>query len=198
MENPREMRRTAAARDIVDDKLEVWERAIPELDVATEGIVERIQKLARAFDQSMDETLAAFGVTSGEWRLLCSLRYQGEPHRLTPGQLSQQLGLSSGAMTNRLDRLEAAGHIRRLPDPDDRRSVLIELTDSGWQLWQASVGVQATKERLLASSLTDDEKASLNQLLRHLMLAFGKVSKRADEPAEVAPRDPVTTTAATR
>ena len=180
------MRSTAASRDIVDDKLEVWERAIPELDVATEGIVERIQKLARSFDQSMDETLAAFGVTSGEWRLLCSLRYQGEPHRLTPGQLSQQLGLSSGAMTNRLDRLESAGHIRRLPDPNDRRSVLIELTESGWQLWQASVGVQATKERLLASSLTDAEKESLNQLLRRLMLAFGKVSKRADEPSEVA------------
>jgi DNA-binding MarR family transcriptional regulator len=183
--------RTASSRDIVDDKLEIWEREIPELDVATEGIVERIQKLARAFDQSMDDTLAAFGVSAGEWRLLCSLRYQGEPHRLTPGQLSQQLNLSSGAMTNRLDRLEAAGHIRRVPDPNDRRSVLVELTESGWKLWQASVGVQATKERLLASSMTDAQKEQLNGLLRHLMLAFGKTSRT--EPME----QPATSEAAT-
>jgi DNA-binding MarR family transcriptional regulator len=94
-------------------------------------------------------------------------------------------------MTNRLDRLEAAGHIRRVPDPNDRRSVLVELTESGWKLWQASVGVQATKERLLASSMTDAQKEQLNGLLRHLMLAFGKTSRT--EPME----QPATSEAAT-
>lgn len=192
MENLADMSDTAGERDIVDDKLEIWEREIPEIDVATEGIVERIQKLARAFDRSMDETLAGYGVSSGEWRLLCSLRNQGKPYRLTPGQLSQQIGLSSGAMTNRLDRLEAAGHVRRIPDPSDRRSVQVELTDDGWALWQSSVGAQATKERLLASSLDDEEKRLLNQLLRRLMLSFGKVSVRETAAEEI------TTSAATR
>jgi DNA-binding MarR family transcriptional regulator len=187
------MSREPDARDIVDDKLEIWEREIPELDVATEGIVERIQKLARAFDHSMADTLAGFGVTTGEWKLLCSLRNQGAPYRLTPGQLSTQLGLSSGAMTNRLDRLESADLVRRIPDPDDRRSVQVELTDAGWSLWQASVGVQATKERLLASSLDDAEKAALNDLLRRLMLAFGRISKRTEAvPAE---QDPISSAA---
>jgi DNA-binding MarR family transcriptional regulator len=183
MENPSIMIKKPAARDIVDDKLQIWEREIPELDVATEGIVERIQKLARAFDHSMDETLAGYGVTIGEWKLLCSLRNQGAPYRLTPGQLSTQLGLSSGAMTNRLDRLERAALVRRLPDPSDRRSVQVELTDAGWSLWQGSVGVQATKERLLAASLDEAEKTALNDLLRRLMLAFGRVSKHTDPVA---------------
>ena len=179
-------------RDIVDDKLEIWEREIPELDVATEGIVERIQKLARAFDRSMDETLAGFGLSSGEWHLLCALRGQGSPQRLTPGQLSEQLGLSSGAMTNRLDRLEAAGRVRRVPDPADRRSVHVELTDAGWEVWQRSVGAQATKERLLAATLDEREKETLNALLRRLMLAFGKtgrhdIAETAAEPVASVP-----------
>jgi len=166
------MRARAASRDIVDDKLEIWEREIPELDVATEGIVERIQKLARAFDQSMDDTLAAFGVSSGEWRLLCSLRYQGEPHRLTPGQLSQQLNLSSGAMTNRLDNMERRGLVRRLDDPEDRRGVIIELTDAGQELWEETVGIQAQKEAFVAGALDEDEKFRLNDLLRRMVRAF--------------------------
>jgi DNA-binding MarR family transcriptional regulator len=96
-------------------------------------------------------------------------------------------------MTNRLDRLESADLVRRIPDPDDRRSVQVELTDAGWSLWQASVGVQATKERLLASSLDDAEKAALNDLLRRLMLAFGRISKRTGAvPAE---QDPISSAA---
>jgi DNA-binding MarR family transcriptional regulator len=82
------------------------------------------------------------------------------------------MGLSSGAMTNRLDRLETAGLVRRLPDPSDRRALQIELTEAGWQAWQDSVGVQAQKEELVASALNDAEKEKLNGLLRRLMLQF--------------------------
>jgi DNA-binding MarR family transcriptional regulator len=82
------------------------------------------------------------------------------------------MDLSSGAMTNRLDRLEQAGLIRRLPDPDDRRRVVVELTEHGRETYRSAVGVQAKKEALVTAALNDREKAQLNALLRLLMLEF--------------------------
>jgi DNA-binding MarR family transcriptional regulator len=80
--------------------------------------------------------------------------------------------LSSGAITNRLDRLEQAGLIRRLPDPDDRRGVLVELTAKGRRTYQKAVGAAAKKEALVAAALTEREKKQLNALLRRMMLEF--------------------------
>jgi DNA-binding MarR family transcriptional regulator len=80
--------------------------------------------------------------------------------------------LSSGAITNRLDRLEEAGLVRRLPDPADRRGVVVELTDKGRDTYQSAVGVQAKKEELITAALTDREKQQLNALLRRLMVEF--------------------------
>lgn len=166
--------------DTVDRMLEVWKHELPELDLATEGIVERIQKLNKHLDRAMNETLAEFGLDRGEWRLLGALRRSGPPYRRSPGHLADDLGLSSGAMTNRLDRLEEAGLLRRLPDPGDRRALKVELTEAGWQAWQDSTGAQAQKEALVASALDQSEKESLNGLLRRLMLEFerqgGKLS----------------------
>lgn len=160
------------AEDHVDRMLLVWKHELPDLDLATEGIVERIQKLQRYLDRAMNETLADFKLDRGEWWLLGALRRSGPPYRQSPGKLAEDIGLSSGAMTNRLDRLEAAGLIRRLPDPDDRRALKVELTDAGWQAWQDSVGAQARKEALVASALDPEEKEMLNALLRRLMLEF--------------------------
>jgi len=171
--------RAAAASpdmDHVDRMLEVWKRELPELDLATEGIVERIQKLSRYLDRAMNETLTEFNLNLGEWHLLGALRKSGAPYRRSPGDLAEAMGISSGAMTNRLDRLESAGLIRRLPDPTDRRSLGIELTDAGWQAWQDTVGTQARKETLVASALDADEKQRLNDLLRRLMLMSAEVA----------------------
>ncbi len=162
----------ATPEDSIDRILQVWQREVPELDLATEGIVERIQKLNKHLARVMNETLAEFNLDRGEWWLLGSLRKSGPPYRLSPGQLAANMGLSSGAMTNRLDRLESAGLVRRLPDPSDRRALQIELTEAGWQAWQDSVGVQAQKEALVAFALNDAEKDRLNTLLRRLMLQF--------------------------
>ena len=163
--------------DAVDRMLEVWKHELPDLDLATEGIVERIQKLTKHLDRVMNETLAEFHLDRGEWWLLGNLRRSGAPYRRSPGKLAEEMGLSSGAMTNRLDRLEAAGLIRRLPDPDDRRALHVELTDAGWQAWQDSTGAQAKKEALLASALDPTEKEVLNDLLRRLMLEFERLGK---------------------
>jgi DNA-binding MarR family transcriptional regulator len=75
-------------------------------------------------------------------------------------------------MTNRLDRLEAAGLVRRVPDPDDRRGVLVEPTEAGHAAWEKAVHTQADRERLIASVLSDSEKKELHSLLRKLMSAF--------------------------
>jgi len=180
-----------ATRDNVDRMLEVWKHELPDLDLATEGIVERIQKLNKYLERAMNETLAEFNLDPGEWRLLGALRRSGPPYRRSPGHLADDLGLSSGAMTNRLDRLEAAGLLRRLPDPDDRRSLKVELTDAGWRAWQDSTGAQAQKEALVASALHPNEKETLNGLLRTLMLEFeqqaGKLThaEAHAEPADV-------------
>jgi DNA-binding MarR family transcriptional regulator len=170
--------------DSIDRILQVWQRELPDLDLATEGIVERIQKLNKHLARAMNETLAEFNIDRGEWWLLGSLRKSGPPYRLSPGQLAANMGLSSGAMTNRLDRLESAGLVRRLPDPSDRRALQIELTEAGWQAWQDSVGVQAQKEALIASALNDAEKGQLNALLRRLMLQFEGEAGSAQAPAE--------------
>ena len=178
-----------AVRDNVDRMLEIWKVELPELDLATEGIVERIQKLNRYLDRAMNETLAEFSLNRGEWHLLGALRRSGPPYRRSPGQLAEDMGLSSGAMTNRLDRLESAGLVRRLPDPTDRRSLQDELTDAGWQSWQDSVGAQARKEAMVAAALDPGEKEQLNDLLRRLMLAFKELGgplphhKEGEEPS---------------
>lgn len=158
--------------DSVDRMLQIWKEELPDLDLATEGIVERIQKLNKHLARAMNQTLAEFNLDPGEWWLLGSLRKSGPPYRLSPGQLAANLGLSSGAMTNRLDRLESAGLLRRLPDPSDRRALLVELTEDGWRAWQDSVSVQARKEYLVASALDPAEKEALNGLLRRLMRQF--------------------------
>jgi DNA-binding MarR family transcriptional regulator len=165
-------RQEASDEDAVDRMLRIWKKELPDLDLATEGIVERIQKLNKHLARAMNETLAEFNLDPGEWWLLGALRRSGPPYRLSPGQLAANLGLSSGAMTNRLDQLESAGLVRRLPDPSDRRALKVELTEAGWQAWQDSVGVQARKESLVASALDPHEKEALNGLLRRLMLQF--------------------------
>jgi DNA-binding MarR family transcriptional regulator len=158
--------------DHLDAQLDVWTREIPNLDRLTEGIVERIQKLSRYFNHSIEATLAESGLSGRAYHVLGRLRYQGPPYQLTAGQLAESTGLSSGAMTNRLDRLEEAGLVRRLPDPDDRRGILVEPTDAGHAAWDRAVHTQADREALIASVLSEPEKAELHKLLRRLMAAF--------------------------
>jgi DNA-binding MarR family transcriptional regulator len=147
--------------------------AIPGLDLTIEGIVDRIMGISRRIKRSMDETLEGFELTWGEWTVLGTLAKAGPPFRLSPGELARKHELSSGAMTNRLDRLEEAGLVRRVPNPEDRRSLLVELTDDGNRVWHDSVGAQAKKEALVTQAALDhEEREQLNAYLRRLMIAF--------------------------
>jgi DNA-binding MarR family transcriptional regulator len=159
-------------QDHVDAFLSRIQLAFPDLDLEVEGIVDRIGGIHRRINRMLDETLAEFGLDMGEYKVLNSLTQIGTPHRSTPGRLAKRMELSSGAMTNRLDRLEEAGLVRRLPDPDDRRSVVVELTDHGRETTKKAIGVQAQKEALMAAALAPREQKQLNGLLRKVMIEF--------------------------
>ncbi|HKA27120.1 MAG TPA: MarR family transcriptional regulator, partial [Gaiellaceae bacterium] len=159
-------------RDHIDRFLETIRERLPMLDPEVEGIVDRIGGLQRRFKRAMDETLDEFDLDWSEYKLLSLLTREGEVYRSSPGKLARIMELSSGAMTNRLDRLEQAGLVRRLPDPDDRRGILVELTPEGKRVYEDAVGVQGRKESLVASALSVPEKRQLNALLRRLMIEF--------------------------
>jgi len=177
METTSITRRKPAPPDAVDKGLEVWGRELPDLDLETEGIVERLHRLGRHLERSHGETLERFGITWGEFKVLGALRWAGEPYRASPGQLASTCDLSSGGMTARLDKMEERGLVRRLPDPDDRRGVQVELTDAGWKLWQESVSSQAEREQAFTIGLTAAEKRELNDLLRRLSHGLDRGAK---------------------
>ncbi len=166
------MAETETEQDHVDRFLDTLRDRLPELDLAVEGIVDRINGLNRRFHRTLELTLADQGLTVEEWSVMNKLHQAGPSFSLSPGQLARRLELTSGAMTARLDRLEEAGLVRRSPDPDDRRGLKIGLTDAGRRKYQEAIGAQAEKEAFVAAALTDQEKDELNALLRRLMLQF--------------------------
>ena len=174
---------TTEERDRLDDMLVIWAREIPNLDPLTEGIVERIQFLAKKFNDSADATLEQYGLDRRAFHLLGKLRSYGPPYRRSPGQLAEDMRLSSGAMTNRLDRMEESGLIRRLPDPHDRRGTLIEPTETGHAAWNQTVGTLAVTEALIAGTLSESDRNQLHNLLRRLMRAFPAGEHWAEPPA---------------
>ena len=145
------------------------------IDPAVEGIVDRINGLGRRFRRMAEETLAERGLSFGEYKVLGYLRHRQPEPRASAGALAKWTELSSSAMTNRLDQLEKAGVVKRVPDPDDRRGVLVELTGKGRQIYDEAVGAQAEAEKLMASALGARDQERLNALLRRLMLAFEAV-----------------------
>ena len=160
-------------QDHVDRWLETaWLQDIPNLDLEVEGIVDRMSGLARRFKRMHHDTLAEHGLSYEEWDVLGILRRAGPPFRRSAGELAERSELSSGAMTNRLDRLEKAGLVKRLPDPNDRRGVVVEITKAGQKAWVESAGAEAAQEALIAAALSKREKKELNSLLRRLMLEF--------------------------
>ena len=160
-------------RDHVDRFLEEIRGELPEaMDFVVEGIVDRIHGINWRLRKMLDETLEPYGLASGDWKVLSTLRWAGKPYRRSAGELARIADLSSGAMTNRLDQLEQAGFVARLRDPDDGRGVLVQLTPKGLRLHREAIGVQAEKEALLGEALTEREKTQLEALLRRVLLTL--------------------------
>jgi len=158
-------------QDHIDRWLEEIRDQLPMLDLRVEGIVDRIGGINRRIKRMLDETLDEHGLSSGEWHALGQLS-RSPGGRRTAGDLAKRAELSSAAMTNRLDRLENAGLVRRHPDEHDRRAVQIEVSDEGRKLYERTVDAQAAKEAIVAEALTEKQQDQLNDLLRQIMRAF--------------------------
>lgn len=158
-------------RDHIDSWLEEIAPRLPSsIDLDVEGIVDRIHGLDWRIRKMLEETLEEQGISHGDWKVLSSLRWS-ESNRRSAGELARRAELTSGTMTARLDHLEREGLVRRHRDPDDRRSVLVELTGKGRRKVEQTVGVQGEKEKLLAAALTPKEMEQLNSLLRRVMIS---------------------------
>ena len=169
-------------RDPIDEFVEHVAVEWPQIDIQVEAAVDRVGKIHKMLDRSLAETLVGFGINPGEFKLLVRLRSTGPPHRLSPGELSRVLDLSTGAMTNRLDGLEQAGLVARRPDPADRRGIIVDLTPKGKDLIDRAIVAQAAKEADHLSVLNEAEKRKLNDLLRKVVLSFHRSKAGAVAP----------------
>jgi DNA-binding MarR family transcriptional regulator len=140
----------------------------PQIDPEVEGIVSRVHKINRYLQNASRDSLGAVGLTKEEWNVLMALHDTVRSH----GWLCRDLDVSTGAMTNRLDKLERSRLIRRAPDPQDRRGVLLELTADGKARLEEYIDAGAVRERELLDDLSLTEKQQLNRLLSKLLVAL--------------------------
>jgi DNA-binding MarR family transcriptional regulator len=181
--------RYTAAMDGIDRIVEQWNRERPDLDVSPTETLQRITQLSLLQGASFAKVFARHQISFGEYLVLAALRRAGPPYRMNPTSLFKSVILSSGAMTNRLDRLEAMGLVERLADPTDRRGRLVALTDRGRELFDAAVIDHLQNEQRLLGALDAAEREQLAGLLRKLLLSppFRELDPAADtrdpEPA---------------
>jgi DNA-binding MarR family transcriptional regulator len=163
--------KVTADHDLVDDILQQWHRELPGLDVSGMAVIGRISRLSRILERRIATVLAQHGLNESQFGVLAALRRAGAPYCLTPTALYNSLLISSGAMTNRLDRLTAIGLVRRIPDPEDGRSVLVALTPRGLKVIEAAVRAHTENELEMLAALTPKEQRTFADLLRKQLLA---------------------------
>ncbi|MCW2822883.1 MAG: MarR family transcriptional regulator [Marmoricola sp.] len=158
--------------DEVDELVEAWTRERDDLDLAPVEVFSRISRLARLLDKARREAFTAHQIETWEFDVLSALRRTGAPYQLTPGALLRQTMVTSGTMTNRVDRLALRGFVERSPDPSDRRGVLVRLTAPGKQAVDGAFETLLASERDLLSDLSSTDRTRLAELLKQLMAPF--------------------------
>ena len=171
-----------AGRDEVDDLIAAWRRERPDLDVAPLEVLSRVTRLARHLDRARGQAFSRHGLEGWEFDVLAALRRSGDPYRLSPGRLLQQTLVTSGTMTNRIDRLAARGLVERHPSLDDRRSVMVELTEAGARKVDAALIDLLAHERSILAELEAPDADLLATLLRRVLTPF-------DHPGTSTARD---------
>ncbi len=154
--------------DHVDVIVAQWKRERPDVDVSGMAVIGRLTRLVKVIRPRLDAVFAEHDLESWEFDVLATLLRNGEPHRLTPGELLESMMITSGAMTNRIDRLEERGFVKRVKHPDDGRQVLVTLTKKGMRKVDAALVDHAANERAIIGVLDRDQRDQLIDLLRIL------------------------------
>jgi DNA-binding MarR family transcriptional regulator len=155
--------------DDVDEVVAAWRRERPDLDVSPLEVLSRVSRLARRLDLARGSAFSEHLLDGWAFDVLSALRRAGAPYELSPGQLVQQTLVTSGTMTNRVDRLERSGFVERRPDPGDRRGVLVRLTPAGRDVVDSAMEGLIEQEQALLSQLSADDQAQLASLLRTML-----------------------------
>ncbi|HEY9524299.1 MAG TPA: MarR family transcriptional regulator [Thermopolyspora sp.] len=164
--------RPTRGTDEVDRLVAAWRQERPDLDVEPLEVLSRITRLARHLDRARRDAFAEHDLEPWEFDVLTALRRAGEPYELSPGTLLRATLVTSGTMTNRIDRLAAAGLVRRRQDPEDRRGVLVSLTEAGLGRVDAAFDGLLRREHELLAGLDTAERRALADLLRTLLVPF--------------------------
>jgi DNA-binding MarR family transcriptional regulator len=162
----------AMKEDAVDEIVAQWRELRSDLDLRAMALIGRFGRVAGLLQREIGAELATHDLAIADFDVLAALRRSGPPHRLKPTTFYKTLMVTSGTVTNRLDRLEERGLIERLPDPDDRRGTLVALTAKGKALVDEAVGEHVANEARLLEALTRAERAELDRLLRKLLASL--------------------------
>lgn len=172
--------------DVVDLIIEQWQHARPDLDVAPMGVLGRLSRASRLVEVEQDRLYAEYGLNRGEFDILATLRRATGSTGMTAGELARSSMVTSGAITNRIDRLIAKHQVTRDVDPANRRAVLIALTPAGSLLIDQAVTAHVENEQHIISALTNNQQDDLADLLRQLLIDFGDTHH--DEKPDPAPK----------
>ncbi|MDL4777171.1 MULTISPECIES: MarR family winged helix-turn-helix transcriptional regulator [Thermomonosporaceae] len=162
--------------DAVDAVLDLWLRERPDLDPWPTGLVGRVQRLARFLEQAQKEFLAGHGLEYWEFDVLTTLRRSGPPYELSAGALIRATMVTSGAITNRLDRMEVSGLVERVRDTADRRSVRARLTARGHDVVDTVFPLHIENGKRMLQDLAPEDREPMARLLRTLLESFGDTS----------------------
>ena len=162
--------------DEVDRIIAAWTRVRPDLDVSPLAVLSRVSRLDRHLDVARRGAFARNQLEPWEFDVLAALRRAGEPHVLSPGALVTQTMVTSGTRTNRIDRLEARGLVARAPSPEDRRGVLVRLTESGLSRVDAAFSDLLAVEHTVLEALDPADEHAMADLLRSLVAQFNTLT----------------------
>lgn len=164
--------------DAVDAIIQQWRQERPDLDTREMGVIGRLKRCAALLQHRLDETFSSFDMTNWEFDVLATLRRSGAPYRLTPTSLFSTMMVTSGTMTHRMQRLEARGLIKRIPNEEDARSMMVQLTTPGIKLIDRAVAEHIKNEHNILAPLKSAEFDQLEASLKKLLAILEPVAEK--------------------